>query len=224
LRVARSSIPDLIVSDVMMPEMDGMELCRKLKADAEVGFIPVLLLTARADVTDRIDAYALGADAYLSKPFDSRELVARVDGLIRERRRLRGHYASRLPQVDNERLRSADEVYLDSITRIIHERLSDEEFSVERLAHEAGQTRATLFRRLKDAAGTTPSALIRQVRLERARTMLERGAGTVNEVAYGVGFKSVSHFCTAFRETYGTSPGSWKASREGGQSVDRTSP
>ncbi|MEZ4652881.1 MAG: response regulator, partial [Candidatus Eisenbacteria bacterium] len=156
LRVARSSIPDLIVSDVMMPEMDGMELCRRLKADTEVGFIPVLLLTARADVTDRIDAYALGADAYLSKPFDSRELVARVDGLIRERRRLRGHYASKLPQVDNEKLRSADEVYLESITRIIYERLSDEEFSVERLAHEAGQTRATLFRRLKETAGTTP--------------------------------------------------------------------
>ena len=224
LEIARASVPDLIVSDVMMPEMDGMELCRRLKGDAEVGFIPVLLLTARADVTDRIDAYSLGADAYLSKPFDSRELVARVDGLIRERRRLRGHYASQLPQVDNERLRSADEVYLESITRIIHEQLSDEEFSVERLAHEAGQTRATLFRRLKEISGTTPSALIRQVRLERARTMLERGAGTVNEVAYGVGFKSVSHFCTAFRETYGMSPGSWKSSRKGGESAERTTP
>jgi AraC-like DNA-binding protein len=196
----------------MMPHMDGMELTRTLKADPDIGFVPVLLLTARADVEDRVTAYDLGADAYLAKPFDARELVARVEGLIRERRRLKQLFAG-APADEPAALASADEAYRASVLSVIRKNLADEDFGVDELARQLGQTRATLFRRFKDIGEATPSALIKKQRLEEGRRLLERGAGSVNEVAYGVGFKSVSHFCTAFREAYGKAPGQWRTER-----------
>jgi signal transduction histidine kinase/DNA-binding response OmpR family regulator/ligand-binding sensor domain-containing protein len=211
LELARKHIPDLIVTDVMMPHMDGMELTRAVKNDPDIGFVPVLLLTARADVEDRVAAYDLGADAYLAKPFETRELVARVDGLIRERRRLKQHFAT-APADEHPELAAADEAYRRSVVATIRKHMADEEFGVDELAAQLGQTRATLFRRLKEI-GETPSALVKKLRLEEGRRLLERGAGSVNEVAYGVGFKSVSHFCTAFREAYGKPPGAWKVDR-----------
>jgi signal transduction histidine kinase/DNA-binding response OmpR family regulator/ligand-binding sensor domain-containing protein len=212
LELARKQIPDLIVTDVMMPHMDGMELTRTLKADPDIGFVPVLLLTARADVEDRVTAYDFGADAYLAKPFDARELVARVEGLIRERRRLKQLFAG-APADEPAGLASADEAYRASVLSVIRKNLADEDFGVDELARQLGQTRATLFRRFKDIGEATPSALIKKQRLEEGRRLLERGAGSVNEVAYGVGFKSVSHFCTAFREAYGKAPGQWRTER-----------
>ncbi|HEX7880173.1 MAG TPA: response regulator, partial [Candidatus Eisenbacteria bacterium] len=211
LAMALREIPDLIVSDVMMPGMDGMELTKAVKDSAEIGFVPVLLLTARADLEDRLTAYSRGADAYLAKPFEPRELVARIDGLIQERRRLKERYAALAPGLHLAGMTSSDEAYLTSVSQVIMKNLADEDFSVEALARQLGQTRTTLFRRIKEAGHTTPSAMIRRLRLEQGRLMLEKGVGSVNEVAYGVGFKSVSHFCTAFRLAYGSAPGAWKA-------------
>jgi|GEM_PF-269279 len=211
LALARERLPDLVLSDVMMPGIDGNRLCRELKEDPALAWIPVVLLTARATADARIDGLRDGADDYLTKPFDARELVARVDNLIASRRRLLRHAAAApgpaYPiQASEVEVTSADAAFLERVRERIEEHLGDPDLTVELLARSLGCDRSYLFRKLRDLAGTTPSDLVRHLRLERACRLLEGGAGTVSEIAYGVGFKSVSHFSQRFREAYGEPP------------------
>lgn len=212
LETARRMLPDLVLSDVMMPGMDGYALCRALKSDPDTDFIPVILLTARAEAEDRMIGLAEQADDYLTKPFDVRELLARIANIVTMRRRLRERFAgARLTMhpapVDVE---PADRKFIDQVSTAIEANLGDEEFSVERLASDVAQSRGNLHRRLRDLLGENPSDLIRRMRLERAAQMLESGAGSVAEVAYAVGFKSVAHFSNAFKEMHGVRPSAWR--------------
>jgi len=217
VEVARRLLPDLVLSDVMMPVMDGHALCRALKTDPETDFIPVILLTARAEAEDRLAGLTEQADDYLTKPFDVRELLARIANIVAMRRRLRERFAStRAPltihtsPVDVE---PADRRFLDQVHAAIDANLGDDGFNVERLASEVAQSRGNLHRRLRDLVGESPSDLIRRVRLERAAHLLESGVGSVAEVAYAVGFKSVAHFSNAFNEHHGVRPSAWRSSR-----------
>ena len=195
----------------MLPRMDGIALCRALKEDPETAFIPVVLLTARAATEDRLDGLGSGADDYLTKPVDVRELKARVENLIASRQRLRdllaepsrGDGALRATTIDAV---SSDNAFLSAVRDAVERHLADETFSVERLAHEMGVSRAHLYRRLRDLDGRSPWEIIRTLRLERAAQLLEAGAGPVSEVAYAVGFKSVSHFSNAFTAHIGCRP------------------
>ncbi len=212
LERAREAVPDLIVSDVMMPGLDGDALCRAVKTDPDLDFVPVILLTARASMEGRLQGLETGADDYLTKPFAMAELRARIANLIAQRRRLKARW-----QGDGLRLHatvpevtSADEAFLQSVLDAIEAAMEDETFSVARLAEAVGQSRANLHRRLKQLTGKTPSEWIMALRLERAAALLAGGAGTVSEVAYGVGFKSVSYFCKCFRERYGTTPARYR--------------
>ncbi|QXD16272.1 response regulator [Rhodocaloribacter litoris] len=212
LDLAREAVPDLIVSDVMMPSLDGDALCHAVKTDPDLDFVPVILLTARASMEGRLQGLEKGADDYLTKPFAMPELRARIANLIAQRRRLKARW-----QGDGLRLQatvpevtSADEAFLRSVLEAVEAEMEDETFSVARLAGAVGQSRANLHRRLKQLTGKTPSEWIMALRLERAAALLAGGAGTVSEVAYGVGFKSVSYFCKCFRERYGTTPARYR--------------
>jgi CheY-like chemotaxis protein len=207
---AREELPDLVVSDVMMPRLDGLGLCRALRADPETDFVPVLLLTARAAPEDRLDGLAELCDDYLTKPFDVRELVARVDNLIALRRRLRerfagasGDGAAGVPPA------SADDAFVASVRAAIEAGLPDDAFNVGALADAVGMSRSHLLRKTTDLLGAAPSDLIRTARLDRAADLLAARAGTVSEVAYGVGFKSVAHFSNAFLAHTGSRPSAY---------------
>jgi CheY-like chemotaxis protein len=214
LEMARRWLPDLVLSDVMMPVMDGYALCRALKSDPETDFLPVILLTARAEAEDRLAGLTEQADDYLTKPFDVRELLARIANIVTMRRRLRERFAHTSAPVTMHATAiaaaPADRVFLDRVHAAIEANLGDEGFSVERLAIEVAQSRGNLHRRLRDLIGESPSDLIRRIRLERASELLASGAGSVAEIAYAVGFKSVAHFSNAFNEKTGVRPSAWR--------------
>ncbi|MEM9996375.1 MAG: ATP-binding protein [Bacteroidota bacterium] len=227
---ARAVVPDLVVTDVMMPHVDGLALCAALKGDTRTSHIPVLLLSARADVESRIAGYDLGADAYLAKPFHAAELRAQVRGLLRERARLQSRYAQlrrhaegsaatvRLTDTDAPHLDAPPEpvvrspfppreaAFLTDLEAAIAAGLDDPEFTTERLAEALALSRRQLQRKLNALTGESPGGLIREARLNRAATLLAGGALSVKEVAAAVGFRSTSAFGRAFRERYGATP------------------
>ena len=213
LDAVRRRLPDLVVSDVMMPRLDGFGLLQALRSTPETDFVPVVLLTARVEAEDRLAGLGLGADDYVTKPFDANELTQRVDNLIAMRRRLRERYAGRPvpaePPPDIPLLAAADQSFLDAVEEATAAGLADEDFDVAALAEAVGQGRSTLHRRLTDLVGESPSAYLRRHRLERAADLLRQRAGTVSEVAYAVGFKSVSHFSASFSRHYDLTPTAW---------------
>ncbi len=218
LKQARRFVPDLIVSDVMMPRMDGNTLVRHLREDPELEFIPVVLLTARASSESRVQGLREGVDDYLVKPFDPRELKARVDNLIASRKRLLSRFETRPPQplrVSEVSVTSADESFLARVQSAVEERLGDSDLTVESLAEALACDRSYLLRKLRSLTGETPSGLIRSLRLQRAEQLLRAGAGTVSEIAYSVGFKSIAHFSNAFHERYGERPSAFAARHKG---------
>ncbi len=227
LALARAALPDLVVSDVMMPGLDGFALVRALRADLETDFIPIVLLTARATGEDKIEGLETGADDYLSKPFSVRELQARVENLIRSRRRLRERLATPLRAMaapDPDGMLPSDAAFLGELRAAVEAHLDDDSFSVERLAEAAGQSRSTLHRRLRDLLDLAPSDFVRRVRLEHAALLLAGQQGSVSEVAYAVGFKSVSHFTQTFRSAYGVLPSrffDWQRQNEGGPAATK---
>ncbi len=215
LRRATELIPDLVISDVMMPGMDGHTFCAALRGSPETDFIPVILLTAQAESEQRIAGLGRGADDYIVKPFDMRELEARVDNLISSRRRLRERYsAGGLKVVTSpDPLAPSDREFVERLTTAIESNLSNPDFGVIELASAVFQDRSHLFRRTREVLGETPSDLLRRLRLERAATLLNEDNAMVAEVAYGSGFNSVSHFCRVFRAAYGLTPSAYRESR-----------
>ena len=207
LALAHRHHPDLILSDVMMPGMDGLTLCRALKADERLRAIPIVLLTAKAADADAVEGYGCGADAYVTKPFAMDVLQARLAALIAARHRLRDQYARtlRLAPADIE-VPAAEEAFLTGVLAAAEAHLGASTFGVDALAEAVGLSRRQLERRLKETLEETPAALLRRLRMERAAQLLEAGAMTVQEVAAAVGYRSASHFARAFREHFGHLP------------------
>jgi len=213
LEQAREWIPDCIVADVMMPRMDGAEMLRTLRADPATDFLPVIFLTAKAAMPDKLAGLDAGADDYLTKPFRPDELKTRIRNLIAQRMRLRERFqreggTASAPSTEEE----TTSPFLKAVTAAIHEHLGDDDLTVSRLAEEVGASRSKLYRKLGEATEVSPGDLIWQVRLDEARRLLREGAGNVSEVAYGVGFKSVSHFTNRFRDRFDESPSAVAAS------------
>ena len=214
----REHLPDLVVSDVMMPEMDGFGLCRAIKEDPELDFIPVILLTAKASIDNKIEGLEKGADDYLTKPFNMRELEVRAENMIASRQRLKARFAGAShntlagsPRPIPVPLTDDNAAFVEQVHTEILVRLSDDDFGVDALAAAVGLGRTTLYSRLAEAFGQTPMELIWQMRLEQAATLLRQQEGSVSEVAYGVGFKSVAHFCHRFRDRFGCTPATYTA-------------
>ena len=212
LALAREALPDLIVADVMMPELDGLGLGRALKADPMTDAIPVILLTARAESADQIAGLEAGADAYLVKPFDPGVLTACVANLLNQRRRLRERF--RLGESAPPATAPTATSGLDLRLRpLVEAHLVDPEFGPEALAEAASLSYHQLYRSLRDELATTPTRYIRTVRAECAAALLKQGAGSVTEIAYAVGFESLSYFRRAFKERFEATPSDFLASK-----------
>nr|WP_299215197.1 ATP-binding protein [uncultured Allomuricauda sp.] len=209
--VARKLVPDLIISDVMMPDMDGFSLCKRLKEDEKTSHIPIILLTALASQISKVEGLETGADDYIVKPFDKDELVVRVKNLIDQRQRLREKYSRQLTLEPKAlALTSVDERFLEKIIQILEQRLDDSTFSVENLARGTGMSRTQLFRKMRALLNQSPQDFIRDFRLKRAAQLLENKAGNISEIAYQVGFNNLSYFTKRFKELFGKTPSEYR--------------
>ncbi len=205
---ALETTPDLVISDVMMPEMDGMEFCKLLKTNEKTSHIPVVMLTALAEQEDKLKGLELGADAYLAKPFDARELQTRVANLIGQRKGLQEHYRKKLTTFAPAEVKadSMDSLFLQKVREAVEANLDDETFSVVELGNQIGMSRSQLHRKLTALTGYSPNEVIRNMRLERAKQLLDKKAATVSEIAYLCGFNSPAYFSKCFKEYFGTTP------------------
>jgi len=212
---AVAEIPDLVLSDVMMPGIDGFELCRRLKEDPRTSHVPIILLTARAEAESRHQGLRLGADDYLSKPFNTEDLRLRIGNLIDQRRKLAEKYERLLATGAPEAMPivSADDRFLAGLREVVEENLDNPDFSVGELCSEAAMSRSQLHRKLTALTGRSGRDFIRIQRLRRAAVLMEGGYGNVTEVAYAVGFRSLSHFSHAFREFHGVNPSEFLRNR-----------
>lgn len=207
LRLAGEKLPDLIISDVMMPKMNGIELCNAVKTDLKTSHIPLILLTAKAGQEAKIEGLQTGADAYLTKPFDGRELRVRCNNLIEQRKQLREKYAGEFQLGPSAvHLNSMEEQFLQQVKEVIEKNIDNEYFSVEDLAGAVGFSRSQLNRKLKGLTDKSPNHLIREFRMNRAKALLEQKTGSVSEIAYQVGYSNLSYFSRSYKDTFGISP------------------
>ncbi len=207
LKLAEENIPDLIISDIMMPQMDGYELSHKIKTSEKTNHIPVILLTAKAATEDKLTGLETGADDYLIKPFNSDELKIRIKNLIKIRKEMREKYQSQmLVKPADIVVPSTQKVFLDKLTSTIEKNISNEDFSVEILCDEIGMSRAQLHRKIKALTNQSASEFIRNFRLQRAAELLKQDAGNIAEISYRVGFSSQAYFTKTFQEVFGQTP------------------
>ena len=217
LERARREVPKLVVCDVMMPVMDGLEFTRRLKADTATSHIPVILLTARSLSEQREEGYGTGADSYLTKPFTGSLLLARIDNLIHSRTLLRSLFSgnSKEEEKEEEMLGAQDQTFVTKLREVIRDNMGDSDFSVERIGEEIGLSRVQLYRKVKALTGQTPVELLRKARLERGRRLIEKTEKSVSEIAYEVGFTSPSYFNKCFKDEFGISPGAMREKAQG---------
>ena len=208
---------DVVVSDVMMPEMDGFTMLRMIKTNINISHIPVIMLTSKADVANRLEGLERGADAFLAKPFDMEELHMVIENLVQSRLRLKGKYSgaqqAQADKVEQPEVRGNDEVLMERIMKVINKNISDSDFNVERLTQEVGISRVQLHRKMKEMTGISTSEFIRNIRLEQAARLLKEQKINVTQVAYTVGFSNLAHFSTIFRKHFGVAPSEY-AERE----------
>ena len=207
LELARKIVPDIVLSDIMMPVMDGLEFCQQLKTDKAISHIPVILLTARSLDEQRVEGYEHGADAYISKPFSLRLLLSRIDNLIESRKKLnqtwsKGVEDDEIGNLSNE----IDKSFLKQLRKIIQENLANSDLSVGQIGDEIGLSRVQLYRKVKALTGYSPVEILRKARLTRARHLLQTTERTVSEVAYAVGFSTPSYFSKCYKDEFGENP------------------
>ena len=205
IRLAMKYVPDVIISDVMMPGMDGIECCRRLKTELQTCHIPVILLTACSLDEQRIQGYNGGADSYISKPFNSQLLLSRIRNLIDSRRQLRQFFGDN-QTLAKENICDIDKDFVSRFKSLVEEKMRDPELNVEDLGKDMGLSRVQLYRKLKSLTNYAPNELLRQARLKKAISLLASSEMTVAEIAYEVGFSSPSYFTKCYKEQFGESP------------------
>jgi signal transduction histidine kinase/DNA-binding NarL/FixJ family response regulator/ligand-binding sensor domain-containing protein len=210
---AKELVPDLIVSDIMMPKIEGTDLCRKLKEDIDTCHIPIILLTAKASEDSIVEGLATGADDYITKPFSSRILLTRIKNLIDLRVELQNNFKRQNLNIPSKfKISSLDEQLLTKFKTIIMENLRNEDFNIDMLCDKLEMKRASLFKKIKALTGETPNHFLLFNRLELARKLLKENFGNVTEVAMEAGFGSATYFAKCFKEQYDMSPSSYQAS------------
>jgi signal transduction histidine kinase/ligand-binding sensor domain-containing protein/DNA-binding response OmpR family regulator len=207
LAIAQNQIPDIIISDIRMPLMDGIELCKRLKKDEKTSHIPVVLLTAKASDKDRLSGLDTGADAYITKPFETKLLMVTVKNLIESRRLLKEKYSrSLLIEPSEISITSLDEKFLKKALAIVEKNIANAEYSVDTFSKDIGMSRSHLHRKFIGLTGLSPSGFIRILRMKRAALLLTKGQLTVSEILFEIGIKSRSYFTKSFKEQFGESP------------------
>jgi DNA-binding response OmpR family regulator/anti-sigma regulatory factor (Ser/Thr protein kinase) len=206
-RMAIEHIPDIIISDIMMPRKDGYEMCHDLKTNQKTSHIPIIMLTAKAGQESKMEGLSQGADAYLTKPFDSDELLVRVYNLIENQKKIWKHFTDSGLSVSSDLpMDSVDDQFFNEVIKSIKSNLDNEYFSVEDLGREVGFSRSQLHRKLKAIINKSANQLIIEIRLNEARRMLEHRVGTVSEVAFSVGYSSLPYFTRSFKKQFGVLP------------------
>ena len=200
---------DLVISDVMMPEMDGITMLKNIKNNSNISDIPVILLTSKSEVEHRLEGFRRGADAFLAKPFDMEELHILIDNLVDNVRRIRGKYSGAQGQkakIEQIQVKGNNDALMERVMKYINAHLADPDLNVEKLTEKVGISRAQLHRKLKEIAGVSAGEFIRNLRLEQAARLIEEGQINITQVAYSVGFNNQTHFSTVFKKHYGMSP------------------
>jgi len=214
LELAKSNIPDLIITDIMMPEMNGLELAKAIKADIQISHIPLVLLTAKTDMESKLEALQYGADDYITKPFSSAYLEARIDNLLKLRKQLQELYRSSLtsgvisPTKPN--VVSQDDIFIQRIMKYIEENIDKSELTIEDIALHIGFSRSAFFKKLKSLTGLAPIEFLKEVRIQRAAQLIESGEYNFSEITYMVGINDPRYFSRCFKQKYGISPREYK--------------
>lgn len=203
--IAKKELPDVIICDVMMPVMDGYEFTKKMKADEETDFIPVILLTAKAEHADKLEGLGIGANDYIIKPFDIEEVLLKVENTIHSFKKVKAKFLSGSLKLKVE-ANSKEEEFIKQALQLVQQNIDNEDFDVERFAEGMALSRAVLYTRFKDAISKTPSEFIWDIRLEHAAELFRQHAGNITEIAYSSGFKSVAHFSRSFKKKFGSTP------------------
>ena len=204
---ATTECPDIIISDVNMPLMDGFEMCDKIKTDERTSHIPLILLTSNTGETPTIKGYNIGADDYVTKPFSMKVLDARLKNLLESRRTLREIYSRQFLLAPKESgLSKMDEAFVNKLIEVIEKNLSESDLDADRLMKEMGMSRSNLYRKLKALTNQSVHEFIRMVRLKKASELLRNGEANVSEVAFSVGFNDRSYFSISFKKMFGKSP------------------
>ncbi len=199
--------PDLVVSDIMMPEMDGITLCRKIKSNINIDHIPVILLTAKSKEEDIAEGLDIGADAYIVKPFNAELLKKTISNLLKNRELLKGKFNSRSEgKIEKVEMKSSDEILMEKVIKIVNENLANPDLNVEMLSSRVGMSRVHMHRKLKELTNLSARDFIRNIRLKQAGELLLSKKYSISDVAYAVGFSTLSHFSSSFKEFYGMSP------------------
>ncbi|MEM6319848.1 MAG: ATP-binding protein, partial [Bacteroidota bacterium] len=202
---ALSTIPDLVLSDIMMPDTNGLELCENLKTNVVTSHIPLILLTAKADQRAKLQGLSRGADAYLTKPFNKEELLTRIHSLIAQRSRMQAHFLKNATSTKTKKY-AVENQFLNNLKEIVEAHLNDETFDVQRLAFELKMSRSQVYRKVKALTGRSIASYIRYLRLQKGKQQLETTNLTVSEIAYNVGFKDLAYFSNSFSQEFGYAP------------------
>jgi len=200
-------IPDLIISDIMMPKMNGLQMCSKLKTDTRTSHIPIIMLTAKATMKDKISGLELGADDYIMKPFEAEELKARIRNLLEQRKRLHEHFRKYgFVDIEQKNITSVDQKFLEKVVATINENFSDTSFGVDILADDLAVSQSLLYKKMNSLVGVSPNELIKRTRLNKAAKLIESNAGNISEIALEVGFNNPAYFSEAFKKHFGVVP------------------
>ena len=200
---------DLVISDVMMPEMDGLQLLRRIKDNPTISQLPVIMLTSKAEVEYKLEGLKSGADAYIAKPFDMEELHIQIDNLIAGVRRLRGKFSGAVSQeerIENIEVKGNDEALMERIMKSVNANMSNPAYTVDTMAEDVGISRAQLHRKMKEMTGIATGKFLRNLRMEQAARLLREGKINVAQIADRVGYADQAHFSTAFKSHFGQSP------------------
>jgi DNA-binding response OmpR family regulator len=206
LIMATKCIPNLVISDIMMPVMDGMELSKELKIDEKTNHIPVILLTARADRESKLEGLQIGVDDYLIKPFDPEELQFRVKNLLEQRERLKEKFRKEFSVDGDIRLPSPEDSFTEKVYEILESHLEEPEYTIDQLARDLNLSRAQVYRKVSGVTGFSPNELLRSLRLKKAALLFRSGHSNVTQVMYQVGFNNASYFAKCFKDVFGINP------------------
>lgn len=206
LQIAQSRIPDIIISDIMMPVMDGMEMCKQIKEDVKTSHIPVILLTAKGTIQDKTEGYNIGADSYITKPFSAKLLQSRVNNLLDVRKKMTALFSPSNIQKQTllkESLNQLDNEFIEKVIGIIEQNIESEQINIAQIAQQLNMSHSTLYRKLKAVTGLTINEFIRKIRMSTTEKLLLTGKYTINEIIYMVGINSTNYFRECFKEEFG---------------------
>jgi YesN/AraC family two-component response regulator len=207
LKIIEENPIDIVLSDIVMPEMDGLELCRQIKKDLNTSHIEVLLLTAKNSIDDRIESYNAGADGYLSKPFELKVLEARIASLIRNRRHKTDQFKSNFDlNISSMEFASIDEKFLESAVSVIEEHLAEPDFDLDMFSGKLNMSKSSLYRKIKSLTQLSPVEFTKNIRLKHACQMLKNQQGNISDIAYSVGFADPKYFTSCFKAEFGMTP------------------